>query len=483
MAEDGGLAVMGHANKVTADGTYATQTALTSAKPTKRTSSLDNIKRPTLQAALFAADFMPGVVLSVALVKVFCRLSESLKQSGKSRDEIIRKENSFAAECMLIIASMINLAKSDLLHHSICPDLIDRMWFCLQALANKDLSFLKAMQAMCRDKLIEMISSQDAERREIDKTGESLVQVRSAPKIVQPDSPVHFSLLSSKTEMSDLIDRFDLTMSQALGDSSMFGKDKNDLFSTSKLSKVTQLTGFSDPIYAEAYVHVNQYDIVLDIFVVNQTSDTLQNLTVELATLGDLKLVEKPTPLTMGPHDFTNIKANIKVSSSENGIIFGNIVYDVSGAAGECNCVVLNDIHIDILEYIMPASCSRSHYRKMWNEFEWENKVTVNTKIKDLHSYLNHITKNTNMRCLTPTEALQGDCDYLCVTLYAKSIFGEHVLANICLEKPPGNEPVTGHVRIRAKSQGMAVTMGEKISAAQKQMPVVEVTDNEALND
>jgi len=49
---------------------------------------------------------------------------------------------------------------------------------------------------------------------------------------------------------------------------------------------VTQLTGFSDPVYAEAYVHVNQYDIVLDVLVVNQTNDTLQNLTVELATLG-----------------------------------------------------------------------------------------------------------------------------------------------------------------------------------------------------
>ena len=40
---------------------------------------------------------------------------------------------------------------------------------------------------------------------------------------------------------------------------------------------------------------------------------------------GDLKLVEKPQPVTMGPHDFTNIKANVKVASTENGIIFGNI--------------------------------------------------------------------------------------------------------------------------------------------------------------
>lgn len=40
-----------------------------------------------------------------------------------------------------------------------------------------------------------------------------------------------------------------------------------------KLSKVTQLTGFSDPVYAEAIVAVNQYDIVLDVLVVNQTGE------------------------------------------------------------------------------------------------------------------------------------------------------------------------------------------------------------------
>ena len=36
-------------------------------------------------------------------------------------------------------------------------------------------------------------------------------------------------------------------------------------------------------------------------------------------------MVEKPQPVTMGAHDFTNIKANVKVASTENGIIFGNI--------------------------------------------------------------------------------------------------------------------------------------------------------------
>ena len=66
-------------------------------------------------------------------------------------------------------------------------------------------------------------------------------------------------------------------------------------------------------MYAEAYVHVNQYDIVLDVLIVNQTSDMLQNCTLELATLGDLKLVERPQPMILGPMDFCSIKANVKV--------------------------------------------------------------------------------------------------------------------------------------------------------------------------
>ena len=59
--------------------------------------------------------------------------------------------------------------------------------------------------------------------------------------------------------------------------------------------------GFADPVYAEAYVTVHQYDIVLDVTVINRTSETLQNLCLELATMGDLKLVERPQNYTLGP--------------------------------------------------------------------------------------------------------------------------------------------------------------------------------------
>ncbi|EEC07090.1 coatomer beta subunit, putative, partial [Ixodes scapularis] len=77
-------------------------------------------------------------------------------------------------------------------------------------------------------------------------------------------------------------------------------------------------------------------------------------------------------------------------------------VYDVSGSTSDRNVVVLNDIHIDIMDYIVPASCTDTEFRQMWAEFEWENKVSVNTSLSDLPAYLQHLIRSTNMKCLTP---------------------------------------------------------------------------------
>ena len=73
-------------------------------------------------------------------------------------------------------------------------------------------------------------------------------------------------------------------------------------------------------------------------------------------------------------------RANIKVSSTETGAIFGNIVYEDTLSSGR-NVVVLNDIHIDIMDYISPAVCADVQFRSMWAEFEWENKVNLSPLI------------------------------------------------------------------------------------------------------
>ena len=60
--------------------------------------------------------------------------------------------------------------------------------------------------------------------------------------------------------------------------------------------------------------------------------------------------------------------------SAYNDPEFGNLVYEGTGYADRA-VVVLNDIHIDIMDYISPAVCTDVQFRSMWAEFEWENKV------------------------------------------------------------------------------------------------------------
>ncbi|MCE5166647.1 hypothetical protein HAX54_023350 [Datura stramonium] len=103
----------------------------------------------------------------------------------------------------------------------------------------------------------------------------------------------------------------------------------------------------------------------------------------------------------------------------------------------------------------------------MWAEFEWENKVAVNTVIQDEKGFLDHIIKSTNMNCLTAPSALEDECGFLAANLYAKSVFGEDALVNLSIEKQSDGK-LSGYIRIRSKTQGIALSLGDKITLKQK---------------
>ncbi|CAB3405583.1 unnamed protein product [Caenorhabditis bovis] len=438
------------APKVTADGTYATQTALSTTLTSKRAD------KPPLRRFLLNGDYFLGARLSTVLTKLSQQFT-IMEGAGSERS------NRFRAECMLILASIIHLAKSGHVSHPVNEDDLDRMGATIKVLAEGIPNLDKEFGDECKKSLELMLNSRSTSRFE----DASATSGKKSKDFLEVDKTITFTQLSARNNQQGE-NLFDLSLSQALGTAP---KAQKFDFSSSKLGKVIQLAGFSDPIYAEAYVNVNQYDIVLDVLIVNQTADTLQNVSLELATVGDLKLVDKPTPVTLAPADFSNIKATVKVASTENGVIFSTISYDVRGSTSDRNCVYLQDIKIDIMDYIVPGNMSDTDFRQMWSDFEWENKVNVMTPIRDLREFLTHLSSSTNMKVLTGDAAIEGDCGFLAANLCAHSIFGEDALANISVEKAlPMDDasPIVGHIRIRAKSQGMCLTLGDKISTAMR---------------
>lgn len=444
--------------KVLADGTYATETALTSqSSAAAKLEAVKAAQKPPLRQLILDGDYYLATVLSSTLVKLVMRHSKA--SSEKSRTNALR------AEAMLIMISILRVGQSQFVKAPIDEDSVDRIMSCVRSLA--ELSEKKDLEAVWLDdtkkafKAMVQVEEKKRAAKEAHEKAKSAVQVDDVIQIRQ----------LAKKNATDGLDEIEVDLERATGGDGT----AEDL--SSKLSRVVQLTGFSDPVYAEAYVKVHQFDIVLDVLLVNQTTETLQNLSVEFATLGDLKVVERPTTQNLGPHDFHNVQCTIKVSSTDTGVIFGNVVYDGAHST-DTNVVILNDLHVDIMDYIQPATCTETQFRTMWTEFEWENKVNINSKAKTLREFLDQLMACTNMNCLTPEASLKGDCQFLSANLYARSVFGkimtryyrcnnltnppagEDALANLSIEKEGDDGPITGFVRIRSRSQGLALSLG-----------------------
>lgn len=401
--------------RVLADGTYATETALTSqSSAAAKLEAVKAAQKPPLRQLILDGDYYLATVLSATLTKLVMRHSEISSEHART--------NALRAEAMLILISIIRVGQSQFVKAPIDEDSVDRIMSCVRSLAefreHKELETVylddtrKAFRAM-----VQVEEKKRAAKEAVEK----------AKTAVQVDDVVAIRQLSKKN-MGDGSDDVEMDLERATGGDSTATEDLS-----SKLSRVVQLTGFSDPVYAEAYVKVHQFDIVLDVLLVNQTTETLQNLSVEFATLGDLKVVERPTTQNLGPHDFHNVQCTIKVSSTDTGVIFGNVVYDGAHST-DTNVVILNDLHVDIMDYIQPASCTETQFRTMWTEFEWENKVNINSKAKTLREFLDQLMAATNMNCLTPEASLKGDCQFLSANLYARSVFGKSKIIPICIQ-------------------------------------------------
>lgn len=437
---------------VLADGTYASQSAVATEKPSSSSASSSSShsgkSNSSLRTLLLGGDWFLAACLSAAYSKLILRFASFAGLGTPDANEEIAKG-------LLYMTALLRYGNHSSCSKSIDPDATQRITSCLRVLLDPS-SSQNVFDDQSRHAFATMLTQQR-------KNAPGAQQKKNVEVVKQADDLIQIRQLKGPRGTDDDVfdDESSSDVSKLVGRSGPFTGDI-----ASKLSRIYQLTGFSDGVYAEAQLTVQDYDIVLDMTVQNKTTATLQNLTVELHTSGDLKVVERPQTYTLAPNGSQAISVTIKLSSTESGIIFGNIVYD--NALGTTrSIVVLNNIHMDVIDYISPATCSDVAFRAMWAEFEWENKVAVNTEFSDLALYLAHIIKITNMKCLTPDLSLSGDSAFLAANLYARSMFGEDALMNVSVEKQRSGK-VVGYIRIRSKTQGIALSLGDKITARQR---------------
>jgi coatomer subunit beta len=235
--------------KVLADGTYATESALTSSAAAKaKLEAVKNSQKPPLRQLILDGDYYLATVLSSTLTKLVMRHSEISKDEART--------NALRAEAMLIMISIIRVGQSQFVKTFIDEDSIDRVMTCVRSLS--EFSQRKELETVfledTRKSFRTMVQAEEKKRaaKEASERAKSAVNVDDS-----------FSIRQLKKKDSDGSDEIEQDLERATGGDTA----TEDL--SSKLSRVVQLTGFSDPVYGEAYVKVSSSSDMTDLQLAN----------------------------------------------------------------------------------------------------------------------------------------------------------------------------------------------------------------------
>lgn len=89
-----------------------------------------------------------------------------------------------------------------------------------------------------------------------------------------------------------------------------------------------QLTGAFDPLYSEAFVTVNKYDIFFEILLINTSKNNLLNIQVEFSSPVPTLILEKAQSVNLRSKESVMLRTQLRFSGSEFGVIYGYINFD-----------------------------------------------------------------------------------------------------------------------------------------------------------
>ena len=131
------------------------------------------------------------------------------------------------------------------------------------------------------------------------------------------------------------------------------------------------MTGSFDPLYSEAFVNVNKYDLFFEILLINTTKYNLLNIQVEFSSNAEVLVLEKAQSVNLRPQEAVMLRTQLRFSACEFGVIYGYINYD-NHAGLEQPYLITEEIRIDYMQYIEPANISETNFKIEWEKAENE---------------------------------------------------------------------------------------------------------------
>ncbi|KAL4477504.1 hypothetical protein ABPG74_002654 [Tetrahymena malaccensis] len=426
---------------ILADGSYGTEVI---EEKEARKQSIDANEQQDSQFRIILSQY--SYIGSIA-ARTLLKLVFKIKLDAK-------KYNKYTSQILLVFCSLIRLytAKQSKKNEEYDLDSLEKIYLGVKLLTepkkfvNEKISWLESNENIVKHKE-KVVKRNDLEQQREEKKDSHIAK--------QPDDLIVIRALKGKQAEIGDIDLQDEEINQI--EFKGVGED-NDF--ASKLNKLVQLTGYSDPIYAESFVYIHKYDIQFETLLINRTTKPLQKVQIEFFTQENdqKRVIEKAQAVTLQPNQSAYVKTSLKFTSIDIGVIFGAINYE-NIAGIEQAYLITKEIDIDLIDFVYPAEIDFNSYREMWAKYEWENRIVINPQKIEMLQFFLQFKEQFKLYMLNDEEEIKN-ATVICVNFYAKTKLGDDFLINISAESQNGS--ITGTIRIRSKVKGVVVSIGQK---------------------
>lgn len=426
---------------VAEDGTYRTQTTYINSDQSKK-------EKFFLRECLLNSNFFFASTLVACITKIYFLLYESLNE----KDDSGRDLNNYFLSTINIVCAIIKMNSYKVYKDS---NNLQRINMCLEILLENDYQKFLKWSRESKDIYINSIVVEKPTNQVTQKTlKKNAVGDFINFRYVVPYDSNNIGFIDEESD--DAIDE-NIILESLLNNSAETGSQKNF---------VVTLTGLEDSLQVDATFEIFPFDIVVEFNIKNRTKQDLQNISIDLYAPTNLEIIEKAPSVTLAAGEQVKVKSCIKISSTCNSFIFGEISY--SNYRGTVNSINLSGVFINLLN-TYAAPCTESNFRKCWINYNWEHKIILISKLTQFSSLIEFISSNLNLKLVYPSDLthIDEESGFLVANLFTKSKLEEEALVNISVEKNQ-DKRIVGTVVIRSKVKEFATFLGERIKSLVK---------------
>jgi len=404
---------------ILADGTYSTQIV-----EEKKTTLQPEKKSFLREKLVMEGNYYLKATLAVALAKLTLNLKDN-----------IALYNRWAIEVLLILCEILNFNKR---FKTSMEAFNERIKYCIHILSNPaNYNFDNTLHI-----------AKEVENKE------PIVNEVIASTISNPDVGLVFR------QFKDLKNSTDYEIYE--NESEVITKHKTLISNWQQ--EVYQLTGYTEPVYAELLVESQDFNVELIITLVNRTKKTLHNVLLETSMDG-AKLISKPTGFNLPPGENKVLKFVYKIESTSNIAIHGYIIY--YGSSGNIpHNIPFDHITYKLHNHLLPQLITEEQFKKLWREFKGKKQFTWILKGKDTFNALKKVKSMLDMEFIRDIKPN----DLIIANLYAKTKLGEDILMNVIAESKENIEMIFD---IRAKTEAITEWIKEMIIVGTNDISVI----------